>query len=140
MKKLLLLSVMVLSAGCQKKPEPPVPVDVAGPTNPPTQPNPPPTTPPPPVTNCQGGTVAFSSVSTIADNSIKDVVIPGFDLGCGDTVQVFFRNQGVAPTTAWTEIHDVPNGASYFALDGQIIHIHNSGGSLLDLDVEALLK
>lgn len=134
MRKLLLLGLIVLTVGCQKKPDDPAPASAT----PPTTTNPP--TPQPPVTNCQGATVLYSHVFVIPDvPATTDHVITGFDLTCGDTVHVYFRNQGVPPGTPWTEIHDVPNGASYFSVSNQTVTVHNSTGITLDLDLEATL-
>src|SRR5882672_9363756 len=122
-KFVLILPLGLLIIGCSKKPYDPAPV--APITTPPTNPPNPPT--PPPVTTCQGATILYTMpVQTIADNSVKDFVIPNFEVSCGDTLQVFMQNPGVPPGTPWTEIFDIPNGASYYSLTNQIVTLHNS--------------
>lgn len=81
-------------------------------------------------------------VDTMPDNPVpntKDFVIPGFELSCGDTLQVFFKNstlQGVL----WTPIHEGANGATYYTILNQTVTVHNSTGQVIYIDIEAVLK
>lgn len=142
MKKTMLFLLMGLAlAACQKTPDAPAPVpSPAAGTNPPA-PLPP---APPPVTNCQGGTVMYSMpIDSMPDNPVpntKNFVIPGFELSCGDSLQVFFRNPGVPPGTPWTLIHEGANGASYWTVLNQTVTVHNSTGNTVDVSIEAVLK
>ncbi len=143
MKKILFLaSLAVLTTACQKKPDPPAPV-ASAPAVTPGQP--PVVTPPAPVTSCQNATIAWSLTpagQTVNDNSSKDFVIPGFNLGCGDTISVFFRTPAVGPNPApaWTTASDVNNGATYYSLLNQTVTFHNKTGVILEIDIEAVLK
>lgn len=139
MKQLLVVLLMGLSiVGCQKKPDPPAPAaaPVDGTTPPPA------TNPPPPVSSCQGATVMYSlpGGELINDNSQRDFVIPNFELSCGDTVTVFIRNPLAGPGQGWTQLHDIPNGASYYSVLNQTITVRNSTGIVVECAIEAVLK
>lgn len=131
MKYTTLLALIVVSlSACHKKPEEPAQVAVST-----TQPQ------PPPVTNCQGATVPWSlpSGQTINDLSSKDFTIAGFDVGCGDTLRVYMRRPNIFPADPWTEYFNVDNGASYYALNGQIVTVYNKTGIVLEVAIETVL-
>lgn len=82
-------------------------------------------------------------IDTMPDNPVpntKDFVIPGFELSCGDSLQVFFRNVGVPPATPWTTIQEGSNGASYYTILNQTVTVHNATGITVNVDIEAVLK
>lgn len=82
-------------------------------------------------------------VDTMPDNPVpnsKDFVIPGFEISCGDTLQVFFRNIGVPPGTPWTQIQEGANGASYYTILNQTVTVVNATGNTVNVSIEAVLK
>lgn len=144
MKTLMLILIGLSMVACSKKPDAPAPeATVIAPTNPPSGTTPPTIPPPPPVTNCTGGTVLWSLTpagQTVNDNSSKDFTVPGFEISCGDTLQVFFRTAGITPAPAWTQLGDVDLGASYYSVVNQTVTFHNRTGIVLEIDIEAVLK
>lgn len=139
--KLLLVALLALSTtACTKKPDAPAPQQQAQTITPPqTNPSQPPT--PPPVTNCTGATVMYSMpVDTQTDNTIKNFVIPGFEISCGDTLTVLIRNILNAPTDPWTTLHDDPAGSSYYTVTNQTVSVHNNIGNTVYVEIEAVLK
>lgn len=121
------LTVLAFAAGCHKSPDAPRPQVVsAAPA-------------PPPVTNCQGGTVTWSlpAGNTINSNSSMLFTVPGFDLGCGDSVSVFLRKDS---TQTWFQLGNVNHGASYYALSGNVVTVFNMTGIVQEVDIEAVLK
>ncbi len=137
------LALSLLVTACQKKPDPPAP-DVASTTTTTTNPpsNPPANPPPPPVTNCQNATVLYSlpGGQNVNDNSQRSFVVTGFEISCGDTLNVYFRAAGITPAPAWIQLHDVNNGASYYSITNQTVTIFNKTGIIMEADIEAVLK
>jgi hypothetical protein len=137
MKHIQLILLLSLLAACSKKPDAPTPQPAA--STPPTTTNPKPP-PPSPVTNCQGATVLYSSpVDTMPSDPVpnsKTYVIPGFELSCGDTVQVYFVAFGTPPTP----LQQGANGASYYTIFNQTVTVYNSTGHSVNVDIEAVLK
>lgn len=132
MKTLLLIVLAGLALGaCKKSPESPAPEIVQSTT---TTTNP----PPPPVNHCQGGTVPYSlpGLPTIPSNSSDQYTITGFDLGCGDTLHVYIRKDS---GQAWAELGNVNQGASYYALSGQVVTVFNMTGITMEVAITAVL-
>ncbi len=136
----LILPLAMLVIGCHKKPDAPAPSAVTAPPS--DSPEPTPTTPtPPPVTSCKGATVLYSlpSGELINDNSSRSFTITGFEVSCGDTVRVFMRRPNIQGEP-WTEYFNIDNGASYFAINDQVITVYNKTGIVLEVAIEAVLK
>lgn len=144
MKRLpVLLLAPLLLCSCHKKPDAPAPEPTVSTPTGTTPPTSPPVTPPGPVTSCKGATVLWSltpSGQTVNDNSSKDFTVPGFEISCGDTLQVFFRSAGIFPAPAWTQLGNVDLGASYYSVLNQTVTFHNRTGIILEIDIEAVLK
>lgn len=134
----LLLLTVFLNA-CSKHPDDPPAVATPVTTNPPPPPLPQPPPTPPPVTNCQGATVPWQSPSdwTINDNSSKTFTVPGFDVGCGDSLRVFIRKDS---TQSWYELFNVNMGASYYSLAGNVVTVYNMTGIVQEVNIQAILK
>lgn len=131
--------MLLLSAGCHKKPDAQPPTS----TNPTTT-TPPPVAPPsnpPPVTSCQGATIVNSlPIDTIADNSSKAFTVTGFDISCGDFLDVQVRNPMSPPGQGWIALGNTPNGASFYETSGQIVTVHNATGITVEVSITATLK
>lgn len=142
MTKVLLIGLLGLTTiACQKKPDAPAPAAAAPAPTTPTQPTPP---PPPPVTNCTGATVMYSMpIQVMPDNPVPNTanyVIPGFELSCGDSLQVFFKPHGSGPAIPPSLINQGANGASYWTVLNQTVTVHNATGQSVDVNIEAVLK